>query len=320
MMINENEQQYLTLAQYVLDHGHQKGDRTGTGTLSTFGYQMRFDLQKGFPILTTKKVAFGLVKSELLWFLRGDTNIRFLLAHNNHIWDEWAFKKWVESDEYKGPDMTDFGHRWLTDPAFKAVYLAEKKAFCERILADDEFAARYGNLGDVYGAQWRHWQTRRGETIDQIKNVIEAIKTTPDSRRLIVSAWNPEDVPSMALPPCHTLFQFYVNDGKLSCQLYQRSADIFLGVPFNIASYALLTHLIAKECGLAVGEFIHTLGDAHLYSNHLDQIREQLARPVHQAPQLILPDHPMKLSEYTPADIQLANYEHEAAIKAPVAV
>ena len=319
-MINENEQQYLTLAQYVLDHGHQKGDRTGTGTLSTFGYQMRFDLQKGFPILTTKKVAFGLVKSELLWFLRGDTNIRFLLAHNNHIWDEWAFKKWVESDEYQGPDMTDFGHRWLTDPAFKAVYLAEKKAFCERILADDEFAARYGNLGDVYGAQWRHWQTRRGETIDQIKNVIEAIKTTPDSRRLIVSAWNPEDVPAMALPPCHTLFQFYVNDGKLSCQLYQRSADIFLGVPFNIASYALLTHLIAKECGLAVGEFIHTLGDAHLYSNHLDQIREQLARPVHQAPQLILPDHPMKLSEYTPADIQLANYEHEAAIKAPVAV
>lgn len=320
MMINENEQQYLTLAQYVLDHGHQKGDRTGTGTLSTFGYQMRFDLQKGFPILTTKKVAFGLVKSELLWFLRGDTNIRFLLAHNNHIWDEWAFKKWVESDEYQGPDMTDFGHRWLTDPAFKAVYLAEKKAFCERILADDEFAARYGNLGDVYGAQWRHWQTRRGETIDQIKNVIEAIKTTPDSRRLIVSAWNPEDVPAMALPPCHTLFQFYVNDGKLSCQLYQRSADIFLGVPFNIASYALLTHLIAKECGLAVGEFIHTLGDAHLYSNHLEQIREQLARPVHQAPQLILPDHPMKLSEYTPADIQLANYEHEAAIKAPVAV
>ena len=320
MMINENEQQYLTLAQYVLDHGHQKGDRTGTGTLSTFGYQMRFDLQKGFPILTTKKIAFGLVKSELLWFLRGDTNIRFLLAHNNHIWDEWAFKKWVESDEYQGPDMTDFGHRWLTDPAFKAVYLAEKKAFCERILADDEFAARYGNLGDVYGAQWRHWQTRRGETIDQIKNVIEAIKTTPDSRRLIVSAWNPEDVPAMALPPCHTLFQFYVNEGKLSCQLYQRSADIFLGVPFNIASYALLTHLIAKECGLAVGEFIHTLGDAHLYSNHLDQIREQLARPVHQAPQLILPDHPMKLSEYTPADIQLANYEHEAAIKAPVAV
>lgn len=320
MMINENEQQYLTLAQYVLDHGHQKGDRTGTGTLSTFGYQMRFDLQKGFPILTTKKIAFGLVKSELLWFLRGDTNIRFLLAHNNHIWDEWAFKKWVESDEYQGPDMTDFGHRWLTDPAFKAVYLAEKKAFCERILADDEFAARYGNLGDVYGAQWRHWQTRRGETIDQIKNVIEAIKTTPDSRRLIVSAWNPEDVPAMALPPCHTLFQFYVNDGKLSCQLYQRSADIFLGVPFNIASYALLTHLIAKECGLAVGEFIHTLGDAHLYSNHLEQIREQLARPVHQAPQLILPDHPMKLSEYTPADIQLANYEHEAAIKAPVAV
>ena len=271
MTINPNEDQYLKLARYVLEHGHQKGDRTGTGTLSTFGYQMRFDLQQGFPILTSKKVAFGLVKSELLWFLRGDTNIRFLLEHKNHIWDEWAFKKWVESPEYQGPDMTDFGHRWLTDAAFKDQYLEQKRLFCQRILEDDDFAAKYGNLGNGYGSQWRHWQTRQGETIDQIKNVIEAIKTTPNSRRLIVSAWNPEDVPSMALPPCHTLFQFYVNDGKLSCQLYQRSADIFLGVPFNIASYTLLTHLIAKECGLEVGEFVHTLGDAHIYLNHGDQ-------------------------------------------------
>lgn len=320
MVVNENEQQYLDLARYVLEHGHEKGDRTGTGTRSVFGYQMRFDLQKGFPILTTKKVAFGLVKSELLWFLRGDTNIRFLLQHKNHIWDEWAFKKWVESDEYHGPDMTDFGHRWLVDPEFKKLYLAEKKAFCERILNDDEFAQKYGDLGNVYGGQWRHWQTRQGETIDQIKHVIEAIKTTPNSRRLIVTAWNPEDVPSAALPPCHTLFQFYVNDGKLSCQLYQRSADIFLGVPFNIASYALLTHLIAKECNLEVGEFVHTLGDAHIYSNHFEQVKEQLSRPVHAAPKLVLPLKTKPLEEYDPADIKLADYEHEGPIKAPVAV
>lgn len=320
MVVNENEQQYLDLARYVLEHGHEKGDRTGTGTRSVFGYQMRFDLQKGFPILTTKKVAFGLVKSELLWFLRGDTNIRFLLQHKNHIWDEWAFKKWVESDEYHGPDMTDFGHRWLVDPEFKKLYLAEKKAFCERILNDDEFAQKYGDLGNVYGGQWRHWQTRQGETIDQIKHVIEAIKTTPNSRRLIVTAWNPEDVPSAALPPCHTLFQFYVNDGKLSCQLYQRSADIFLGVPFNIASYALLTHLIAKECNLEVGEFVHTLGDAHIYSNHFEQVKEQLSRPIHAAPKLVLPTKTKPLEEYDPADIKLADYEHEGPIKAPVAV
>lgn len=320
MVVNENEQQYLDLARYVLEHGHEKGDRTGTGTRSVFGYQMRFDLQKGFPILTTKKVAFGLVKSELLWFLRGDTNIRFLLQHKNHIWDEWAFKKWVESDEYHGPNMTDFGHRWLVDPEFKKLYLAEKKAFCERILNDDEFAQKYGDLGNVYGGQWRHWQTRQGETIDQIKHVIDAIKTTPNSRRLIVTAWNPEDVPSAALPPCHTLFQFYVNDGKLSCQLYQRSADIFLGVPFNIASYALLTHLIAKECNLEVGEFVHTLGDAHIYSNHFEQVKEQLSRPIHAAPKLVLPLKTKPLEEYDPADIKLADYEHEGPIKAPVAV
>ena len=320
MVVNENEQQYLDLARYVLEHGHEKGDRTGTGTRSVFGYQMRFDLQKGFPILTSKKVAFGLIKSELLWFLRGDTNIRFLLQHKNHIWDEWAFKKWVESDEYLGPDMTDFGHRWLVDSEFKKLYLAEKKAFCERILHDDEFAQKYGSLGNVYGGQWRHWQTRNGETIDQIKNVIEAIKTNPNSRRLIVTAWNPEDVPTAALPPCHTLFQFYVNDGKLSCQLYQRSADIFLGVPFNIASYALLTHLIAKECDLDVGEFVHTLGDAHIYSNHFEQIKEQLNRPVHPAPKLILPAETKPLEEYDPADIKLEVYEPEGPIKAPVAV
>ena len=320
MVINENEQQYLDLARYVLENGHYKDDRTGTGTRSVFGYQMRFDLQKGFPILTTKKVAFGLVKSELLWFLRGDTNIRFLLQHHNHIWDEWAFKKWVESDEYNGPDMMDFGHRRLTDPDFEKEYVEQHKLFCQRILDDDEFAQKYGDLGLVYGSQWRHWKTITGETIDQLHNVIETIKHNPDSRRMIVSAWNPEDVPSMALPPCHTLFQFYVNDNKLSCQLYQRSADIFLGVPFNIVSYALLTHLVAKECGLQVGDFVHTLGDAHIYSNHIQQIKEQLMRPVHSAPHLILPDEAKLVDQYEMDDIKLDNYEHEGSIKAPVAV
>lgn len=320
MATNQNEEQYLDLVRYVLAHGHRKSDRTGTGTQSVFGYQMRFDLSQGFPILTTKKVPFGLVKSELLWFLRGDTNIRFLLQHKNHIWDEWAFKKWVESDEYQGPDMTDFGHRWLNDPEFKQIYLAEKQAFCARILDDDEFARKYGDLGLVYGSQWRKWQTSQGQTIDQIANVIHQIKTTPDSRRMIVSAWNPEDVPSMALPPCHTMFQFYVNDGRLSCQLYQRSADIFLGVPFNIASYALLTQMIAHQCGLAAGDFVHTLGDAHIYLNHFDQIKEQLSRTPHQAPQLILPADPKPIDQYEMSDIKLAGYTYEPAIKAPVAV
>ncbi|WP_283582786.1 thymidylate synthase [Limosilactobacillus difficilis] len=320
MTINENEDQYLNLARYVLEHGHFKDDRTGTGTRSIFGYQMRFNLQKGFPILTTKRVPFGLIKSELLWFLRGDSNIRFLLQHKNHIWDEWAFKNWVNSDEYQGPDMTDFGRRSLKDPEFNKLYQEQKKLFCQRILADSTFAAKYGELGNIYGKQWRHWRTSQGQFIDQLGNVIEQIKTNPHSRRLIVTAWNPEDVPSMALPPCHTMFQFYVNDGKLSCQLYQRSADIFLGVPFNIASYALLTHMIAHQCHLAVGDFVHTLGDAHIYVNHFEQIKEQLSRTPHKAPQLILPDQAKAIDEYQMSDIKLEGYEHEGPIKAPVAV
>ncbi|KRM11542.1 thymidylate synthase [Paucilactobacillus suebicus DSM 5007 = KCTC 3549] len=315
-----NEQQYLNLARNVLENGHQKMDRTGTGTRSLFGYQMRFDLNQGFPILTTKKVAFGLIKSELLWFLRGDTNIRFLLQHKNHIWDEWAFKKWVQSDEYSGPDMTDFGLRADKDVDFKKIYLEQKKIFCDRILNDDEFDQKYGDLGLVYGSQWRAWKTSNGDTIDQIQNVIDQIKTNPNSRRLIVTAWNPEDVPTVALPPCHTLFQFYVADGKLSCQLYQRSADIFLGVPFNIASYALLTHLIAQQCGLQVGEFVHTLGDAHIYNNHVEQIKTQLSRTPNEAPTLILPDTPKDLLDYEVSDIKLDGYNAQSAIKAPVAV
>lgn len=314
-----NEQQYLDLLQYVLDHGHQKGDRTGTGTISTFGYQMRFDLRESFPLLTTKKIPFGLIKSELLWFLHGDTNIRYLLEHKNHIWDEWAFKNYIESTDYTGPDMTDFGHRALIDDEFAAAYKLEKAKFDQAILEDDAFAQKYGNLGDVYGAQWRHWQKRDGGFIDQISNVIEQIKQTPDSRRLIVSAWNPEDVPTMALPPCHTLFQFYVNDGKLSCQLYQRSGDLFLGVPFNIASYALLTHLIARETGLEVGEFIHTLGDAHIYLNHLDQVKEQLSRKPVTGPQLLI-DGDKSIFEIDAKDITVSDYNPQPAIKAPVAV
>ncbi|MQS74796.1 thymidylate synthase [Companilactobacillus halodurans] len=314
-----NEQQYLDLLKYVLENGHKKGDRTGTGTISTFGYQMRFDLQESFPLLTTKKVPFGLIKSELLWFLHGDTNIRYLLEHKNHIWDEWAFKNYIESSDYTGPDMTDFGRRSLVDDEFAKAYRIEKKKFDQAILEDDEFAQKFGNLGDVYGAQWRHWQKRDGGFIDQIKNVIEQIKDNPNSRRLIVSAWNPEDVPTMALPPCHTLFQFYVNDGKLSCQLYQRSGDLFLGVPFNIASYALLTHLIARETGLEVGEFIHTLGDAHIYSNHLKQVKEQLSRKPTAGPQLKI-NSDESIFDIDAGDIVVENYNPQPAIKAPVAV
>jgi len=218
------DETYLNLLQHILNHGVKKEDRTGTGTISVFGYQMRFDLSKGFPLLTTKRIPFKLVASELLWFIKGDTNIRYLLKNNNHIWDEWAFEKWVKSDEYNGPDMTDFGLRAASDEAFANVLQEQMNLFTEKILTDEEFAKNYGDLGPVYGKQWRSWPTEKGETIDQLKKVIEQIKKNPDSRRLIVSAWNPAEVDDMALPPCHSLFQFFVADGKLSCQLYQRSA------------------------------------------------------------------------------------------------
>lgn len=314
------EQPYLDLMRKILTTGHQKSDRTGTGTYSIFGAQIRFDLSQGFPLLTTKKVPFGLIKSELLWFLHGDTNIQYLLKHHNHIWDEWAFERWVASNEYSGPDMTNFGQRRLTDPAFAKACKAQMDAFDDRIVNDDAFAAKYGSLGNVYGAQWRAWKTSKGDTIDQLGNVIDMIKQHPDSRRLIVSAWNPEDVPTMALPPCHTLYQFYVNDGKLSLQLYQRSADMFLGVPFNIASYALLTNLIAHETGLQVGEFIHTFGDAHIYDNHVEQVKLQLSRQPKQAPTLELNPAKQSVFDFDMSDIKLVNYDPAPAIKAPVAV
>lgn len=315
-----NEQAYLDLCEEILALGAEKEDRTNTGTYSVFGRQIRFNLQDGFPLLTTKRVPFRLIASELLWFLKGDTNIRYLLQHNNNIWNEWAFKKWVESDEYTGPDMTDFGNRAPIDETFRMQYEEQLNLFKEKILQDDDFAEKYGDLGFVYGKQWRHWQTTTGDTIDQINKVIEQIKETPHSRRLIVSAWNPEDIPTMALPPCHTLFQFYVQDGKLSCQLYQRSADLFLGVPFNIASYALLTHIIAKQCDLEVGDFVHTFGDVHIYSNHVEQIKEQLSREKRTFPTLNIRAEREHIDAYELDDFEIVGYDPHPTIKAPVAV
>jgi len=314
------EQAYLDLCKKILVSGHNKGDRTNTGTYSLFGQQIRFDLQQGFPLLTTKKVPFRLIASELLWFIKGDTNIKYLLQHNNNIWNEWAFKNWVESKEYTGPDMSDFGRRSLQDKAFHEEYKQQMNRFKEKILTDDDFANQFGDLGSVYGKQWRNWKTSADETIDQLKDVIQSIKENPNSRRHIVSAWNPEDIPTMALPPCHTLFQFYVADGKLSCQLYQRSADMFLGVPFNIASYALLTYLIAQECGLKVGEFVHTFGDAHIYSNHIEQIKTQLKRDIRSFPQLKMNEEKDSIFDFELTDFEIVNYNPHPAIKAPVAV
>ena len=263
-------QQYLDLMQHVLDHGHTKSDRTGTGTLSVFGYQMRFDLAQGFPLVTTKKCHLRSIIHELLWFLKGDTNIQYLKDNGVTIWDEWADKN--------------------------------------------------GNLGPVYGYQWRSWPTADGRHIDQISQVIEQIQRTPDSRRLIVSAWNVGEIEKMKLPPCHAFFQFYVADGKLSCQLYQRSADIFLGVPFNIASYALLTMMVAQVCDLQLGDFVHTLGDAHLYSNHLDQTREQLSRQTRKLPALNINPTVKNIFDFKFEDFVLQGYDPYPAIKAPVAV
>ncbi len=318
--MNHPEFAYLNLCRHVLENGFEKSDRTGTGTKSTFGYQMRFDLNKGFPLLTTKRVPFRLIASELLWFIKGDTNIRYLLQHNNNIWNEWAFKNWVESDEYEGPDMSEFGLRSQQDEEFNKLFQEEMVKFKERIVTDEEFSKKYGELGPVYGKQWRAWQTTQGETIDQLKDVIEQIKVNPDSRRLIVSSWDPEFVPTMSLPPCHTFFQFYVSDGKLSCQLYQRSGDVFLGIPFNIASYALLTHLIAHECGLEVGEFVHTLGDAHIYLNHLDQIKTQLSRDPKSLPTLKLNPEIGSIFDFEMEDLEIEGYDPHPTIKAPVAV
>ena len=261
---------YLDLLRHVLEHGSEKSDRTGTGTRSVFGWQMRFDLAAGFPLVTTKKLHLKSIVHELIWFLRGDTNIGYLKEHGVRIWDEWADAN--------------------------------------------------GDLGPVYGRQWRAWPTADGGVVDQISWVIDEIRRNPDSRRLIVSAWNVGELPKMALLPCHSLFQFYVADGKLSCQLYQRSGDIFLGVPFNIASYALLTHMVAQVCGLGVGDFVHTLGDAHLYTNHVEQARLQLSREPHPLPQLRLNPEVRSIFDFRYEDIAIEGYDPHPAIKGAVAV
>lgn len=263
-------QAYHDLLKYILDYGVAKNDRTGTGTISCFGYQMRFDLQKGFPLVTTKKLHLKSIIYELLWFLAGDTNIAYLKEHGVSIWDEWADAN--------------------------------------------------GDLGPVYGHQWRSWTGADGKTYDQIKDVIHQLKTNPDSRRMIVNAWNVADLPRMALSPCHALFQFYVANGKLSCQLYQRSADVFLGVPFNIASYALLTMMIAQVCNLEAGEFIHTFGDAHLYTNHLEQAKLQLSREPYPLPVMNINPEVKDIFSFRYADFTLENYQYHPHIKAPVAI
>ena len=278
-----------------------RDDRTGTGTKGIFGYQMRFDLSEGFPLLTTKRVFLKGVIHELLWFLKGDTNIKYLVDNGVHIWDSDAFRYYNELCVKHG------------------VLPVDMETFLGALGVDSPIDGyKFGDLNHVYGYQWRSWPKANGESIDQIKEVIETIKKNPSSRRMIVSAWNVADVGSMALPPCHTMFQFFVAEGKLSCQLYQRSGDVFLGVPFNIASYALLTMMIAKECGLQVGEFIHTLGDAHLYLNHLEQAAEQLSRDTRPLPRMTLKGDNKSIFDYTYDDFVLEDYDPHPAIKAPL--
>ncbi len=299
--------QYLDLLQYILDDGVRKEDRTGTGTLSVFGYQMRIGLQEGFPLLTTKKVYLKSVIHELLWFLKGDTNIRYLVLHGVSIWNEWPYQNWLRENKLEEKY-----------PKYSPDWKAQLKVFVERIRENEEFAARWGELGPVYGRQWRNF-----EGVDQMANVVEAIKANPDSRRHIVSAWNPREIPEMAksgLPPCHTLFQFYVAEGRLSCQLYQRSADVFLGVPFNIASYALLTMMVAQACDLQPGDFVHTFGDVHLYLNHLEQARQQLSREPRPLPRMHLNPEVKSLFDFKYSDFDLQGYDPHPPIRAQVAV
>jgi len=299
--------QYHKLLRYILDQGVRKDDRTGTGTVSVFGYQMRFDLSEGFPLLTTKKVHFKSIVHELLWFIAGDTNIRYLVKNGVSIWNEWPFENWLR-ENFMQEDYPSGSPQ-------RKVLMSE---FVAKIADDQEFAQKYGCLGPVYGKQWRKF-----EGVDQLANIIDSLKTNPDSRRHIVSAWNPKDVPIMVkagLPPCHTIFQFYVSEEKLSCQLYQRSADVFLGVPFNIASYALLTQMIAHVCDLKLGEFIHTFGDAHLYVNHLQQVDEQLAREPIKLPELKINRRVYSIFDFVFDDLELLGYRPYAAIAAPVAV
>lgn len=299
-------QQYQDFLRHILQNGSRKEDRTGTGTISVFGYQMRFDLKEGFPLVTTKKLHTKSIIHELLWFIAGDTNIQYLCKNGCNIWNDWPFAKYQKSDAYKGETM---------------------KAFAERIASDDEFARQWGELGPVYGYQWRHWPDGKGGEIDQLAQLIHNLKTNPDSRRHIISAWNVADIEQMTLPPCHSLFQFYVTPGNnpqkngiLSCQLYQRSADAFLGVPFNIASYALFTMMIAQVCNFELGDFVHTFGDAHIYSNHVEQVELQLSRTPFPLPQLKINPEISSIFDFRIEDFELINYQCHPHIKGEVAV
>ncbi len=290
--------QYLELCEKILKEGTYKEDRTNTGTYSMFGAQMRFDLKDGFPLLTTKRVHLKSIIHELLWFIKGDTNIKYLVDNDVRIWNEWPYEIFKKSSDYNGESIEEF---------------------VEKIKMDDEFAKKHGNLGPVYGKQWRNFGS--GENgVDQLGQVIKQIKENPTSRRLIVCAWNPLEIDQMALPPCHSLFQFYVNDSKLSCMLYQRSADLFLGVPFNIASYALLTMMVAKVCDLELGEFVHTLGDVHIYSNHVEQINKQLSRTPRELPQMKILNDRKNIEDFVFEDFELVNYNPYKGIKGKVAV
>jgi thymidylate synthase len=291
--------QYHDLLRQILEHGEQREDRTGTGTIGVFGYQMRFNLADGFPLVTTKKVHLKSIIHELLWFLQGETNIRYLCENQVRIWDDWPFSKYKNSLAYSGETM---------------------KEFAEKVATDEAFALQWGNLGPVYGSQWRSWPDGHGGTIDQIQQLIHQIRNNPSSRRLIVSAWNVADIEYMTLPPCHTLFQFYVQSGKLSCQLYQRSADTFLGVPFNIASYALLTMMVAQVCDLEPGDFVHTFGDAHIYLNHLEQVKLQLSRTPKALPQMKINPEVKDIFAFRFEDFELIGYDPHPAIKGEVAV
>jgi len=286
--------EYLSLCKKILECGTFKEDRTGTGTISYFGLQSRYDLQEGFPLLTTKKVHLKSIIIELLWFINGDTNLKFLVDNNVKIWNEWPFQTFKKSKDYDGSTIYEY---------------------IEKIKNNPEFAKKHGDLGPVYGKQWRNFGG-----VDQLKNLIEDIKTNPNSRRLIISSWNPPEISSMALPPCHAFIQFYVSGNKLSCQLYQRSADIFLGVPFNIASYSLLTMMIANVLNLIPGEFIHTIGDGHIYSNHIEQIKLQISRKPKKLPKMIINKNVKDIFSYKISDFELVGYSHHPAIKGKVSV
>jgi len=300
-------QQYLELVKHIRDHGIKKEDRTGTGTVSIFGHQMRFNLAEGFPLVTSKKVHLKSILHELLWFIRGDTNIRYLIENGVGIWNDWPYQNWLR-ETGQDKHLVKYSSEW------RAV-MAE---FTQQIITDQDFADKYGDLGPVYGKQWRNFGG-----VDQLSQLMSDLQSNPDSRRLIVSAWNPQDIPVMiksGLPPCHSLFQFYVVEGRLSCQLYQRSADVFLGVPFNIASYAALTMMIAQVAGLKLGDFVHTFGDAHLYSNHMNQVDEMLSRSTFDLPTLQINPQVQSLFDFVYDDFELQNYQSHGPISAPVAV